>query len=203
MLSMYQNARQYDKAMELGQKLIAEAKNDAEKRGLVYQVVQIMFSAGKKAEAGAWLQQNFPKENANIYDLSSYAMMLDQAGLANEADDALTKAAAAAKTPMEKAQCQMRMADTWMRRQQWAKAEEVLKNVLNDCKDIPSVVQQATMTLERLKRMQQAPAPPVPPKVPAQQVPPEGRVPAQQPVPAQKKPLPEAVKPPAPPPEQK
>jgi tetratricopeptide (TPR) repeat protein len=152
MINKYQMTRQFDKAVEVGQKLFVSAKTDAEKRALAMQVAQIILGAGKKADAVAWLQANFPKANASTGDLSNYAMTLEQAGMPKEADEALAQAAAAAKTPRDKAECVLRAAEMQLGRQQYDKAEELLKAVLDDCKDDPNIVQRANMTLDRIKR---------------------------------------------------
>ena len=67
-----------------------------------------------------------------------------------------------------------------MRRQQYGKADETLKAVLNTSGDNPGIVQRVNLTRERLKRMQQTPAP-VPALPPAPIRPPTDPKPVQPP----------------------
>ncbi|HEY3324966.1 MAG TPA: tetratricopeptide repeat protein [Planctomycetota bacterium] len=156
LMNQYQIGRQFDKAAELGQKLFAAAKTDADKRTHAFQIAQLLLSGGKKTEAGKWLQQNFPKQNAAGYELTSLSMFFDQAGMEGEAEEALLEACASAKSQSEKAESQLRLVDLQTRHQQYAKADALLKTVLAESKNNESVVQRANSALDRLRRLQLA-----------------------------------------------
>jgi tetratricopeptide (TPR) repeat protein len=156
LLSMYQRARNSEKAIELGNKLMASATTPDEKRMQAYTVANILMGAGKRTEAAEFLQKNLTKENAGFHDYIHMSLFYGQTGMDKEADAALEQATAMAKTKDEKGECQLQRAEALLRHQEYAKAEDLLTSISTEYKDTQNIATRANYAMDRVKRGKQA-----------------------------------------------
>ena len=211
--SLYQQSRQFDKAVDLAKKMLAApniSKDDAHNQ--MYQVGNMLMQAGKKDEAVAWMKDNFAKDATTGRDYWMLAMFYEQAGLHAESEQALLKDAELAKTPNEKAEARILQAEFALRRRDLPKAEELAKAILDEFKDNQNVTTRANMVTQQVAAQRNAMAakpatppgpkptadssapPPAPavagPKPPPAPAPAQGQAPAPAPAPASGAPAP-------------
>jgi tetratricopeptide (TPR) repeat protein len=217
----YQQSRQFDKAIELYKKMIANPgarKEDVHQNNL--QIGFLLLQAGKKDDAVAWVRENYAKDMLSVQDNSMMAIFFDQAQMVDEAEACLNKLAEGVKTPQEKADAKVRMAELQLRKHDFAKATELAQAVLNEFKDnlnasqrANGVIKRAEVEKENAARLAQAqkdaaakaaeqPKEAPKPATPAEQ-PKEAAKPAEQPKEAAPAPAPAKEAPPAPAPEKK
>jgi tetratricopeptide (TPR) repeat protein len=145
---LYQQTKQFDKAVELSRKMAAAAPPD-QKGQYSYQLAQTLLRAGKKDEAVAFAKENL-KSEAGSPGLFQLVSIYEQAGAHAEAEAVLTAAAQTAKEPKERADLLLQAADMMIRRQDYAKAEERISSVLREFKDNRDVRARANDVLVRL-----------------------------------------------------
>jgi len=166
----YQQTKQYDKAIEIHQKILAaDPKGAGAFSGS--QIAQLLLQSGKKEEAVKWAKEHMTGDVGLPLLVSFY----EQAGLAQEAEDALVKLREQAAQPQQRGSYSIRLAELALRRKDYKKAEEELQKVLKDFPDDRFLTARANNTLARLKQEQNPGAakpppgpstPPVPPPPP-------------------------------------
>ena len=158
----YQQAKQFDKAIDVYKKLMAgSGERKEEVRSQAFQVGMLTLQAGKKDDAVAWMKDNFIKDISQSRDYSMLAMFYEQAGMNAEAEEALNKEAELTKSPDEKADAHLRIADIAFRKKDWAKAEEVAKSVAAEFKDNTNIQARASAMVKRVEFEKNRPAMPV------------------------------------------
>jgi len=126
--SVYQETKQFDKAVAVFHKMI-EANPAAAGPGPHSQIAQLLLMAGKKEEAVAYAKEHLPNDPSDTGTPSMLESFLNQAGLPAEAEEAIKKQLAAAKTPAAKGDCMLRIADLSRQHKDYAKAEEQIRQV--------------------------------------------------------------------------
>jgi tetratricopeptide (TPR) repeat protein len=172
----YQQTKQYNKAIEIHQKIMA-----ADPRGGAFsasQIAQLLLQSGKKEEAVKWAKEHMTGDVGLPLLVSFY----EQAGLVQEAEEALVKLREQAAQPRQKADYSVRLAELALRRKDYKKAEAELQKVLKDFPDDKFLTTRANMDLARLKQEQNPGAPrgpnaPPPPPVPVAPPPQPPKVP--------------------------
>ena len=147
--SMYQEDKQFDKAIAIHQKLMAsDPKGVGQFSSL--QVAQILLQSGKKDEALAWVKEHLAKDASTPGSVSMLEMFYEQAGMLEEAEDALSKMAAQAQSGPQKADYLLRLADLARRRKDYVKAEKEIRGVISTFKDEKNTLARANSALVRL-----------------------------------------------------
>ena len=138
---LYQQSGQTEKALEM-----ASASNKSESEQQAMQIGQLMLQSGKKDDAVAWMKQNVSENQAVL--VSFY----EQSGLLDEAVIALNQMQAASKSPQEKADIALRLADYSIMKKDFAKAEQQIHAVLAEAKDNPGIYARGNNALARLEK---------------------------------------------------
>jgi tetratricopeptide (TPR) repeat protein len=186
--ALYQQSRQFDKAVDLAKKMMTApniSKDDAHSQ--MYQVGNLLMQAGKKDEAVAWMKDNFAKDATTGRDYWMLGMFYEQAGLQAESEQALLKDSELAKTPNEKADATVLLAEFALRHRDLPKAEQLAKGIVAEFKENQNATTRANMVLQQVAAQRNAQIPKVAP--PAQPVilgpkPPPAPAPVQAPAPA-------------------
>jgi len=161
--SAFQETRQFDKAIEVHQKLLKlDPKGVGQSSN--YQIAQLMLQSGKKDEAVKWAKEHMAPDNSSPYNAMMMASFLEHAGMNAEAEEAYVKLRETAQAP-QKAEYSLRLAEFARRRKDYKKAEEELERVLKENPDEKNVAARANAALNRIKQEEAAPkvAPVVPP----------------------------------------
>lgn len=163
--SSYQESRQYDKAIDMHQKILkADAKGVGQSSN--YQIAQLLLQSGKKDEAVKWAKEHMANDANSPYNAMMMASFLEHAGLTAEAEEAYSKLRDTAQAP-QKAEYTLRLAEFARRRKDYKKAEDELQAVLKDNPDDKNISARANAALTRIKQEQAAPKPaPVAPVAP-------------------------------------
>jgi lipopolysaccharide biosynthesis regulator YciM len=150
MIWNYQQGRQFDKAIEIYKKMMAAPgarKEDVHQNAL--QIGFLLVQAGKKEDAVSWIKENYAKEMLSVQDNSMLAIFFDQAQMLDDAEACLNKLADGVKTPQEKADAKVRLAELQLRKRDFAKATELAQGVLNEFKDNVNASARANGVIKR------------------------------------------------------
>ena len=159
----YQQGRQFDKAIEVCKKIIAAPgarKEDAHQTA--FQAGMLLVQTGKKDDAIAWIKEHYANELLAPQDNSMLAMFYDQCQMFDEEEAALNKLADGVKTPQEKADARIRMAEMQLRKHDLTKATELATAVMNDFKDNVNAEARANSVIKRAEAEKAAAAAPAP-----------------------------------------
>jgi tetratricopeptide (TPR) repeat protein len=158
--SAYQENRQYDKAIDMHQKILkVDAKGVGQSSN--YQIAQLLLQSGKKDEAVKWAKEHMANDANSPYNAMMMASFLEHAGLSAEAEEAYAKLRDTAQAP-QKAEYTLRLAEFARRRKDYKKAEDELQAALKENPDDKNINARANAALMRIKQEQATPKPPVP-----------------------------------------
>ncbi|MCY3020536.1 MAG: tetratricopeptide repeat protein [Planctomycetota bacterium] len=165
--SAYQEAKQYDKAIEVHQKLLASDPN-GRGQSSVYQIAQLLLQSGKKDEAVKWAKEKMTGDSKSPYGVLTLANIYEKAGMLAEAEDGYRKMRELAQDPQQKAEYTLRIADFARQQKNYKKAEEELQQLLKqDFPENRGFAMRANAMLAQVMREQGVTAqPPVQPPAP-------------------------------------
>lgn len=128
LLSAYERARKYDKAIELVNKLIA--KQPAEKKYLVSRLVNLYIMSGQKAKAAQHAEQMLAKEPKSAQVHARAAGIYQQLGKVEEALTHYEAAAKLAERPADQDRYLLSAAYAARRAKKYGKAESFVKGLI-------------------------------------------------------------------------
>src|SRR5262249_51162872 len=145
----------------------------------------------------------YAKDMLSVQDNSMLAIFYDQAQMFDDSEGCLIKLADGVKTPQEKADAKVRLAELQLRKRDFAKATEMAQSVLNEFKDNVNAAARAKGVIKRAEiekenaakaaaaakaaeQAKEAPKPAEPPKEAAQAPAPAKDAPAPAPAPEKK-----------------
>jgi tetratricopeptide (TPR) repeat protein len=152
----YPQNNQYDKAIEMWQKLMA-ADPKSFGQSAAFQISTLLNRAGKKDEAVKWAKEHLGEQPTNL------ANFYLQAGMIPEAEELYAKLREQATIPEQKAQYTLDIARAAQRGKDYKKAEEEAQRVLKEFPDQRMYIGQANAILQQLKAEQAGPAVKTPP----------------------------------------
>jgi len=159
----YRQTRQYDKAIDLLKNAMpSQPKFQADQSAS--QIGQILFQAGKKEEAVAWMKQYFEKASPSINDCNLLAGFYQTAQMPEAAEAIMNKAAELSTSPEEKANFKLRIANSALRRNDTVKAQTVVLELEKDY----GITAQIMSQVKELRARLQARAPQARPAQPLQ-----------------------------------
>jgi tetratricopeptide (TPR) repeat protein len=150
--ALYQQTRAFDKSIDVYKKMMTmpNARKD-EVHSQAFQVGMLLQQSGKKDEALQWIKNNYAKDIISPQDYSLLSMFYEQCDQKADAEAALKQFGEVAKTPNEKADARVRLAEMALRNREFDKASEAARAVLNDFKDNPNATTRANSVIKRVE----------------------------------------------------
>jgi tetratricopeptide (TPR) repeat protein len=163
---LYQQSRQYDKAIAVNTRLMNAAQKNDEHQQYARAVGELLVQAGKKDEALVWMLENFDKHIQRSGDYMVLATFYENQNMLDLAEYAIKRWVNNAATPEEKIEALFRVAQLALKQKDYAKAEESLHTLAADYKDRQIVMTRVNALWQKVEAEKKKAAEPKPqPKI--------------------------------------